>query len=279
VVNAKLQQQLVKEAQSPDGGLVLLPESTSLTSLSTDEVIAIRLYTGPGYVPLNSYLRNLAKASPEWRQKLSQMYQLTYSTTIFHLTNGLRKLVRCNRDFSNVYRGLRGELPEAFWLHDDFGFVTATDFAFMSTSLDVAVCKEYMRKTEPNVLWEIECSAETAEGFHSGADVSLLSQFPQEREMLFPPMTMLKVKQVVVAVSSPDGVKTIGPRRRSSAVMDPKHTLAALERTDPHRIGEGGDVPAVERRASWKQAARKLEVEATEKGAQFTRVIVTPTFV
>jgi hypothetical protein len=50
-----------------------------------------------------------------------------------------------------------------------------------------------MSKEEKNVLWEIRCSEETSEGFHSGADVSLLSQFPTEKEMLFPPLTMLKV--------------------------------------------------------------------------------------
>jgi hypothetical protein len=44
-----------------------------------------------------------------------------------HLTNGLRKLVRVNDEASEtVYRGIRGELPEAFWLKDAFGMVTAT---------------------------------------------------------------------------------------------------------------------------------------------------------
>ena len=42
------------------------------------------------------------------------------------------------------------------------------------------------------VLWEIRCSEETSDGFHCGADVSLLSQFPTEKEMLFPPLTYLK---------------------------------------------------------------------------------------
>ena len=45
------------------------------------------------------------------------------------------------------------------------------------------------------VLWEIRCSEETSDGFHCGADVSLLSQFPTEKEMLFPPLTMLKVQR------------------------------------------------------------------------------------
>ena len=45
------------------------------------------------------------------------------------------------------------------------------------------------------VLWEIRCSEETSDGFHCGADVSLLSQFPTEKEMLFPPLTMLQVQR------------------------------------------------------------------------------------
>ena len=63
----------------------------------------------------------------------------------------------------------------------------------MSTSLNAEVCKQFMDKTQPNVLWEVRCGPETSEGFHSGADVSLLSQFPEECEMLFPPLTMLAV--------------------------------------------------------------------------------------
>ena len=74
------------------------------------------------------------------------------------------------------------------------GVVTATDFAFMSTSEERSVCEEFMDPKQRNVLWELECGPETAEGFHCGADVSILSQWPKEREILFLPMTMMKVK-------------------------------------------------------------------------------------
>ena len=115
------------------------------------EVIAIRLYTGPGYVPLNMFLREVAKVGPEWRQKLSHMPGLSYASTVLHLTNGLRKLVRVNDEAKTiVYRGIRGELPEAFWLTDAFGMVTATDFAFMSTSVDEDVCVRFMSTEEKN---------------------------------------------------------------------------------------------------------------------------------
>ena len=45
----------------------------------------------------------------------------------------------------------------------------------------------------PNVLWSLRPSRETDTGFHYGADISLLSQFAAEQEVLFPPCTMLQV--------------------------------------------------------------------------------------
>jgi hypothetical protein len=121
------------------------------------EVLAIRLYTGPGYTPINTFLREVAKLGPDWRKRIAHMHQLSYSATVAHLTAGLRKLVKVygnegaagaagaagsvavgaagaaaaaatggaslatDSDFHTVFRGVRGELPEAFWLKDDFG--------------------------------------------------------------------------------------------------------------------------------------------------------------
>jgi hypothetical protein len=61
-------------------------------------VVAIRMYTGPAYDPINKFLREVAKVGQDWRRRLSRMHQLTYSSTVLHLTNGLRKLVRVNTD-------------------------------------------------------------------------------------------------------------------------------------------------------------------------------------
>jgi hypothetical protein len=125
--------------------------------------------------------------------KLSRTYELTYAATVLELNNGLRKLARVNTDCSTVYRGIRGELPTAFWLRDEFGYITATDFAYMSTSLKQDVCTQFMDSNGQNLLWEIQCTGEDAEGYHCGADVSLVSQWPKENEILFPPLTMLTV--------------------------------------------------------------------------------------
>jgi len=50
-----------------------------------------------------------------------------------------------------------------------------------------------MSEAGPNVLWSLRPSRETDTGFHHGADISLLSQFAGENEVLFPPCTMLQV--------------------------------------------------------------------------------------
>jgi hypothetical protein len=79
--------------------------------LSWEEVASICLYTGPAYVPLNNFLREVGDegAGPNWRKKLPHMHQLSYSSTVGFLISGLRKLVRVNDEAkTTVYRGFRG---------------------------------------------------------------------------------------------------------------------------------------------------------------------------
>ena len=45
-----------------------------------------------------------------------------------------------------------------------------------------------------NVLWRLHTSGQTAEGFHMGADVKMLSMYPQEEEVLFPPNSAMQVR-------------------------------------------------------------------------------------
>jgi hypothetical protein len=211
-------------------------------------------------VPLNTFLREVAKVGVGWRKKLSRMHQLTYASTVGHLTNGLRKLVRVNDKVSEtVYRAVRGELPEAFWLKDHFGMVTATDLAFMSTALEIQ--PSFFSTTEMNILWEIQCSEETSEGFHCGADVSLLSQFPEEKEMLFPPMTMLTVQM-------PDGQAHYGYYGGAGEAAEGGAGEAGAE-----GAGEAGGKGASE------AGGRVLDESTATNGATYARITVKPTFV
>ena len=64
----------------------------------------------------------------------------------------------------------------------------------MSTSRNRQTPIEYMG-SGGNVLWEMHPSLESDEAFHRGADVALLSQFESEAEVLFPPCTLLLVRE------------------------------------------------------------------------------------
>ena len=65
----------------------------------------------------------------------------------------------------------------------------------MSCSQQRATTISYMPPgLSNNVLWEVQPSPESDAACHNGADISLLSQFAEESEVLFPPCTMLVVK-------------------------------------------------------------------------------------
>eukprot|EP00747_Dinoflagellata_sp_TGD_P158627 gnl/TRDRNA2_/TRDRNA2_177828_c0_seq5.p1 gnl/TRDRNA2_/TRDRNA2_177828_c0~~gnl/TRDRNA2_/TRDRNA2_177828_c0_seq5.p1 ORF type:complete len:125 (-),score=11.00 gnl/TRDRNA2_/TRDRNA2_177828_c0_seq5:103-477(-) len=63
----------------------------------------------------------------------------------------------------------------------------------MSTSRQRQTPINYMG-SDSNVLWELEPGKQSDVAFHRGADISMLSQYAGEQEVLFPPGTMLVVK-------------------------------------------------------------------------------------
>jgi len=165
--------------------------------LTRDEVLAVRLYSGPSYQPINNFLRQVANLSDEYRAGVAQSPTLTYAATVGHLCRAIRKLsavVSTEDAEMPLYRGVRGELPNSFWSLGELNDVCATDTAFMSTSRQCETPVHYMASGTPNVLWKLEPKPETDDGFHFGADISMLSQFAAEKEVLFPPCTMLIVK-------------------------------------------------------------------------------------
>ena len=110
---------------------------------------------------------------------------------------------------SPLYRGVRGELARGFWLKDSMGMVCATDTAFMSTSRNRSTPIHYMGGDD-NVLWELEPREESDSAYHCGADISMLSQFAAEQEVLFPPCCLLLVKDPPETMPKPveEGGKT-----------------------------------------------------------------------
>jgi hypothetical protein len=113
-----------------------------------------------------------------------------------HLCSAIRKLsaaATADEAQRTLYRGVRGELDRSFFSRDRLGMVVATDATFMSTSTERATPLQYM-SAEKNVMWRLRANPETDDGYHYGADVSILSQFARENEVLFPPCTMLAVE-------------------------------------------------------------------------------------
>jgi hypothetical protein len=64
----------------------------------------------------------------------------------------------------------------------------------MSTSRSKETPVKFLDPEGTNVLWRLNTRAPDDAGYHYGADISELSQFQGEREVLFPPYTMLKVE-------------------------------------------------------------------------------------
>lgn len=155
--------------------------------LTEQEVVGVRLYTGPAYQMINGWLRRVGglETSAERRQAALDKTS-SYGATVSHIIAAVRKLAAVNTPEENnakLYRGLRGVLQPGFWTPDEQGLVCATDTAFMSTSTAEATPVHYMASGgKPNLLWELRARCPDDAGYHCGADVSMLSQFAGERE-------------------------------------------------------------------------------------------------
>jgi len=186
----------VRERRARGLGTNLLEADALLT---LEEVVAIRLYSGPAYAPINAFLRQVAKLDGVFRREVATHVGLTFAATVRNIVCGIRKLAAVatpQEASAPLWRGVRGELPRAFWVADEQGLVCATDLAFMSTSRNRLTPLDYMeRGGAANVLWQLEPKVESDAAFHCGADISMLSQFAAEEEVLFPPCTMLSVTE------------------------------------------------------------------------------------
>lgn len=80
--------------------------------LSRDEVLAVRLYSGPAYQPINSYLRQVAALQGRHRAALASDPALTFAQTCRHLAAAVRKLAAvatADEVAAPLWRGVRGE--------------------------------------------------------------------------------------------------------------------------------------------------------------------------
>ena len=307
-----------------------LPVEPSLHLLDREEVLSLRLYTGPGYQVINNFLREMGKLSESMRARLARAPELTYAQTVVELCSAIRKLARVNpnlrpaarrkgeegaaptrtlkwsysqeglvsitaadaeppaaaaeeavEDDEVRWRGVRGTLPAAFFSPGELGLVVATELGMMSTSMAMDTPLHYMQYGGANVLWELHTSPEDERGYHQGADVSMVSQFPAEKEELFPPLTMLSV------VQRPHAHEREAPSRFNAVAQASTKSLVDRWLRAVEEGKDSDDEDEDRPGAAWlssealEEFCREWEakVESTEDGKEYLRITVEPTFV
>eukprot|EP01052_Picozoa_sp_SAG31_P008869 SAG31_NODE_455_length_15433_cov_4.248728_4_plen_106_part_00 len=97
-----------------------------------------------------------------------------------------------------VYRGMQGaKLPEKMLKKNSEGVRGGIEYAFMSTTLDAHVAIGYagadgnapVDATKASTLFETPMGM-----IDRGAQLDWLSQYPQEKEILLPPLTAVEVR-------------------------------------------------------------------------------------
>ena len=113
-----------------------------------------------------------------------------YTTTLHAINSAVIKLGKLTKA-TKVYRGIAGmAMPREFWQPNQFGVKGGVEPAFMSTSLERDVAMGYAAGDGSGMGVVLELR----QGMVSrGADLSSLSQYPHEREILFGPLTGVEV--------------------------------------------------------------------------------------
>ena len=112
-----------------------------------------------------------------------------YTTTLHGINSAIIKLGKLTRA-TKVYRGIAGmRLPDEFWTPNAFGVRGGVEQAFMSTTTEQAVAMGYASGgTCAGIVIEVQQGM-----VDRGADISWLSQYPHEKEILFGPLTGIEV--------------------------------------------------------------------------------------
>ncbi|CAK0793558.1 unnamed protein product, partial [Prorocentrum cordatum] len=159
------------------------------------EWIGGRLYTGPMFEKYNAVNRGGAVKTGRQSEHMVKKFNSLcrgnrYCTTIHAINSALIKLSKLEKA-DKLYRGTqRGVLPECFWNEDESGVRGGIEYGFLSCSRDLEVAKQYVQdgRAHAATIFEIQTGM-----IDRGADLSLLSQYPHEREICFPPLTGMEV--------------------------------------------------------------------------------------
>ena len=117
-----------------------------------------------------------------------------YVTTTHVINSVIVKASKLTK-VAKVYRGVAGGvLPERFWTPNEQGVRGGVEKAFLSTTYDREVATNYASANDkPSIVFEIQMGM-----VDRGCELGWISQYPQERECLFAPLTGFELQQTRV---------------------------------------------------------------------------------
>lgn len=144
------------------------------------EVIALRFYSSKSFSKITDPIRDLERRD---RGEVVTLPALT-----IHFVSGLKKLRRVGAKTAGAtmekvfYRGMKN-----LTISETFAIEGGTELAPMSTTLDLAVAVRYAMSRD-SLIFRIV----TRNNLERGSDISDISMFPNESEVLFAPLTFLQ---------------------------------------------------------------------------------------
>ncbi|KAL1495719.1 hypothetical protein AB1Y20_016582 [Prymnesium parvum] len=224
------------------------------TPLVRDDLIAARLYTGPMYTKYK--VASIAVRSPD-AALAAEFGRLChgnrYTATLHRLNCALLKLGRIQR-LAPVYRCLAGGvLPQPFREMSETLSHGCIEMGLMSATEDWNAAAQGAAPAaagQPSFVLEIEQGL-----VDRGASLQWLSQYPNEAEVAFPPLTALKVvsSRVEGAVVL---VKVAAEVHRTSSLLE-------LEERERRRAAQGE-----QRAAPAAQSAKAKQQQITQRVAR-----------
>ena len=165
------------------------------------ELIACRLFTGPMRTKYNAVLRSAGARGTASAALLHTLCQGNEYTTTLHVLNGaLRKLGKLTLP-TTVYRPLaEAVLPIPLWRADRRGVCAAVEAGVLSVVGDAAAAMVHTSRLGGGGTHGLRCALLAIEMPMGccAASLSWLSEFPEERELAWPPLTAFTLRSARV---------------------------------------------------------------------------------